>query len=222
MATGAGEYSREMLRKPYVIGRWMYSNGVRVPYVSRINAAGISGSLELGMERRPTPATRAARPSSAASAAPATPSTATGRWRSCSTDATAPTSRASSPCCTSTKPDSPYRHFMPPMVGTRQDVDDLTDFLNAQVNPPMPSAPRASAHRAKVALREALPDKKKARGKRAFFFIALHPIRREFQIARSGSAICRSAARSADSRRACVRQSAARLYSPPAHPLTPH
>jgi cytochrome d ubiquinol oxidase subunit I len=40
MATGAGEYSREMLRKPYVIGRWMYSNGVRVPYVSRINQQG--------------------------------------------------------------------------------------------------------------------------------------------------------------------------------------
>ena len=37
MATGAGEYSREMLRKPYVIGNWMFSNGVRVPYVSRIN-----------------------------------------------------------------------------------------------------------------------------------------------------------------------------------------
>ena len=51
MATGAGEYSREMLRKPYVIGRWMYSNGVRVPYVSKINAAGISGGFKLGVER---------------------------------------------------------------------------------------------------------------------------------------------------------------------------
>jgi hypothetical protein len=25
---------------------------------------------------------------------------------------------------------------MPPMVGTQQDVDDLANFLNAQVNPP--------------------------------------------------------------------------------------
>ena len=40
IATGSGEYAREMLRKPYVIGRWMYSNGVRVPYVSRINREG--------------------------------------------------------------------------------------------------------------------------------------------------------------------------------------
>jgi mono/diheme cytochrome c family protein len=38
------------------------------------------------------------------------------------------------------KPDSPYRRFMPPMVGTKQDVDDLTDYLNAQVNPPAPGA----------------------------------------------------------------------------------
>ena len=93
MATGAGEYGREMLRKPYVIGRWMYSNGVRVPYVSRINAQGLSGRLELGLERcrhRHRPATRAAKPSSAANAVPATPSTATGRLRNCSTDATAP------------------------------------------------------------------------------------------------------------------------------------
>ncbi len=35
------------------------------------------------------------------------------------------------------KPDSPYRQFMPPMAGTQQDIDDLADFLNAQVNPPI-------------------------------------------------------------------------------------
>ncbi len=35
------------------------------------------------------------------------------------------------------KPDSPYHRFMPPMVGTQQDIGDLTDFLNAQVNPPV-------------------------------------------------------------------------------------
>ncbi len=52
IATGAGEYSREMLRKPFVIGRWMYSNGVRVPYVSRIQRAGIPRQFQLDMERR--------------------------------------------------------------------------------------------------------------------------------------------------------------------------
>jgi hypothetical protein len=38
------------------------------------------------------------------------------------------------------KPDSPYHRFMPPMVGTGQDIDDLIDYLNAQVNPPAPVA----------------------------------------------------------------------------------
>jgi len=34
------------------------------------------------------------------------------------------------------KADSPYRHYMPPMTGTKQDIDDLTDYLNFQVNGP--------------------------------------------------------------------------------------
>ena len=39
------------------------------------------------------------------------------------------------------KPDSPYRRFMPPMVGTSQDVDDLANYLNVQVNGvPVPGA----------------------------------------------------------------------------------
>jgi mono/diheme cytochrome c family protein len=38
------------------------------------------------------------------------------------------------------KPDSPYRRFMPPMVGTKQDIDDLADYLNYQVNSPAPVA----------------------------------------------------------------------------------
>jgi hypothetical protein len=29
----------------------------------------------------------------------------------------------------------PYRKFMPPMVGTTQDVSDLAGYLNDQVNP---------------------------------------------------------------------------------------
>jgi hypothetical protein len=37
---GQARYSREMLRKPFVIGRWMYSNGVRVPSVSKVNTNG--------------------------------------------------------------------------------------------------------------------------------------------------------------------------------------
>ena len=40
VATASSEYAREMLRKPYVIGRHMYSNGVRVNDVAKLNADG--------------------------------------------------------------------------------------------------------------------------------------------------------------------------------------
>lgn len=39
-ATASTEYGREMLRKPYVIGRYMYSNGVRKMNVDAINKNG--------------------------------------------------------------------------------------------------------------------------------------------------------------------------------------
>jgi hypothetical protein len=41
------------------------------------------------------------------------------------------------------RPDSPYRRFMPPMAGTQQDIDDLSNFLNAQVNPAVAGANKA-------------------------------------------------------------------------------
>ena len=133
MATGAGEYSREMLRKPYVIGRWMYSNGVRVPYVSRINAARLPGPLQLGLER-----------SRNASSYSRGEAIFRGECGSCHTlDGYRPLEQLLDGRDRANinnfivmlheyKPDSPYRRFMPPMVGTKQDVDDLTDFLNAQ------------------------------------------------------------------------------------------
>ena len=167
IATGAGEYSREMLRKPYVIGHWMYSNGVRVPYVSRINQEGylahskwvwnncksVHGSISsLGEPQFLTKEGYDA------------------YWRCASIDSETGYSRGETifrgecgSCHTLNgyrplaqllsgrdranignlitmlheyKADSPYSKFMPPMVGTKQDVDDLADYLNAQVNPP--------------------------------------------------------------------------------------
>jgi cytochrome d ubiquinol oxidase subunit I len=51
MATASGEYAREMLRKPYVIGRYMYSNGVRVQRADTAEKRGqsfLAGSLWTG------------------------------------------------------------------------------------------------------------------------------------------------------------------------------
>jgi len=142
MATGAGEYSREMLRKPYVIGRWMYSNGVRVPSVERINQEGYLAHSEWVWNGGG---------SSGVSSYSRGEAIFRGECGSCHT------LRGYRPLAEllvgrdrenirnfvmmlhENKADSPYRKFMPPMAGTQQDVDDLADFLNAQVNPNLPS-----------------------------------------------------------------------------------
>jgi mono/diheme cytochrome c family protein len=144
IATGSGEYAREMLRKPYVIGQWMYSNGVRVPYVSRINTEGylahtnwVWNGVENGSAAAPSSYSRGE-------------AIFRGECGSCHTlngyrplaQLLAGRDRANIgnfiTMLHENKPDSPYRRFMPPMAGTKQDVDDLTDYLNAQVNPPAP------------------------------------------------------------------------------------
>jgi mono/diheme cytochrome c family protein len=139
MATGAGEYSREMLRKPFVIGRWMYSNGVRAPYMSRINQEGYLAHSEWVWNG----------PSSSYSRGEAI---FRGECGSCHTlHGYRPLAvllqgrdRANIgnfiTMLHENKADSPYRRFMPPMVGTQQDVNDLADFLNAQVNPSVQAA----------------------------------------------------------------------------------
>jgi cytochrome bd-type quinol oxidase subunit 1 len=135
IATGAGEYSREMLRKPYVIGHWMFSNGVRVPYVSRINQEGYLAHTNWVWNNSASSYSRGE-------------AIFRGECGSCHTlNGYRPLAQLLSgrdrtnignliTMLHEYKPDSPYRKFMPPMVGTRQDVDDLTNYLNAQVNPP--------------------------------------------------------------------------------------
>src|SRR5664279_999327 len=136
IATGAGEYSREMLRKPYVIGHWMYSNGVRVPYVDRINQQGYLAHSEWVWNNADSSYSRGE-------------AIFRGECGSCHTmDGYRPMRQLLSgrdganigsfvTMLHEYKPDMPYRRFMPPMVGTQQDVNDLTDFLNAKVNPPV-------------------------------------------------------------------------------------
>ncbi len=138
MATAAGEYSREMLRKPYVIGGWMYSNGVRVKYVDAINRNGyLKDSLWVWKD--------SAGQSSSYSRGEAI---FRGECSSCHTldgyrpirQLLAGRDRANIASFLKMlheyKADSPYRRFMPPLSGTAEDVNDLTEYLNYQVNPP--------------------------------------------------------------------------------------
>jgi len=147
MATGAGEYSREMLRKPYVIGRWMYSNGVRVPYVERINREGYLAHSEWVWN--------GAGSNGMASGYSRGEAIFRGECGSCHTlKGYRPLAKLLAGrdrgnirnfvmMLHENKADSPYRKFMPPMTGTQQDVDDLTEFLNAQVNPPAADGQKA-------------------------------------------------------------------------------
>ncbi|MGB8261308.1 MAG: cytochrome ubiquinol oxidase subunit I [Terracidiphilus sp.] len=138
IATASGEYAREMLRKPYVIGRWMYSNGVRVKYVERINREGyLAHSLWVWK------GDGAAQPTSYSRGE----AIFRGECASCHTlDGYRPLrqlldgrDRAGIQNFVTMlheyKSDSPYRRFMPPMTGTQQNIEDLTNYLNAQVNP---------------------------------------------------------------------------------------
>jgi len=143
VATGAGEYSREMLRKPFVIGRWMYSNGVRVPNAVMADQQGYlvhSNWVWNG-------------PASSYSRGEAI---FRGECGACHT------LHGYRPLATllagrdytnvqnfilmlrEHKSDSPYYRFMPPMVGTKQDVQDLATYLYLQANPPAPSGAKAN------------------------------------------------------------------------------
>ncbi len=137
IATGAGEYSREMLRKPYVIGRWMFSNGVRVNAVERINQQGYLAHSAWTWSEAGAPPTSYSRGEAIFR----------GECGSCHTlngyrplaQLLAGRDRADIGSFITMlhdyKADSPYHKFMPPMVGTKQDISDLADYLNAQVNP---------------------------------------------------------------------------------------
>jgi len=134
VATGSGEYAREMLRKPFVIGKHMYSNGVRVSYVPKINEAGYLANSQWVWNGATTNYSRG----EAIFRGECGSCHTLGGYRSLN-HLLAGRDRANIQNFVSMlhdyKPDSPYRKFMPPMVGTKQDVIDLSDYLNAQVNP---------------------------------------------------------------------------------------
>lgn len=137
MATGSGEYAREMLRKPFVVGRWMYSDGNRVSYIPRINTQGYLAHSNWIWDGD--------------GAAPSTYSRGEAIFRGeCGSCHTMDGYRSMRRLMAGRdragihnflvmlhdyKPDSPYRKFMPPLAGTSQDLDDLTDYLDAKTNP---------------------------------------------------------------------------------------
>ncbi len=122
-ATAATEQAREMIRKPYVIGQHMYSNGVRVGEVATFNQ---SGYLTKSVWLRDQDGEMMYRGQCAACHT-------TDGYRSM-TRLLQGRDRNSIMNLLKTlhenKNDSPYRAFMPPLVGTQREVDALADYLH--------------------------------------------------------------------------------------------
>jgi cytochrome bd ubiquinol oxidase subunit I len=135
-ATASGEYARELLRKPYVIGQYMYSNGVRK---SRVAAYTDKGYLTDSMWTRPVPA---GSDSSLANMAMGE-AMYRGQCGACHTrdvyrsmkqllserDRNAIGSMLNI-LHTYPNTNSPYARFMPPLVGKPEEVQALGDYLN--------------------------------------------------------------------------------------------
>ena len=128
MTTASTEYAREMLRKPYVIGSHMYSNGVRKADVDRINRQGYLSQSTWIDDTLPVNLAQGQ-------------AMFRGQCMSCHTTdgyrsmqrLLAGRDRASIQNLTiilhEAKPDSPYKAFMPPLVGTSAEVNALGDYL---------------------------------------------------------------------------------------------
>ncbi|MCX7824059.1 MAG: cytochrome ubiquinol oxidase subunit I [Verrucomicrobiae bacterium] len=128
IATASGEYARETLRKPYVIGRHMYSNGVRVTDVPKLNA---EGYLTRSPWKVATHDTKLARGEAMFRGQCMACHTVDG-YRSIKRLLGERNREAIGNLLTilhEHKPDSPYRAFMPPLVGTKDEIEALGDYL---------------------------------------------------------------------------------------------
>ena len=128
-ATGATEHAREMIRKPYTVGQYMFSNGVRRSEIARFNEVGYTssspwnhGQMSKGelmfrgqcMNCHTVDGYRSMR------------RLIHGRDRK--SIANIVTMLHESPAT------SPYKNFMPPLVGTKEEIDALVGYLDGLEN----------------------------------------------------------------------------------------
>ncbi|MBI1291647.1 hypothetical protein GC173_10455 [bacterium] len=167
-ATASTEQAREMLRKPWVVGNHMYSNGIRTSQVEKYNAEGyLVNSPWLRPDERLAAGYGDAVIVQTANTATADPAVARlgvgelmfrGQCMSCHTvdgyramrrllagrDRKAIGNTLS--ILHKNEDTSPYRAYMPPLVGTDAEVDALGDYLDSLINPAKKEAePKALA-----------------------------------------------------------------------------
>ncbi len=140
-ATAAGEYTREMLRKPYVVGNHMYSNGLRAAAADTPEERSRSYlDPNLWLDRSPGVEPRAAIGEAMFRGQCLACHTRDG-YRSMKRLLAGRDREAIQNLLAilhEHKPDSPYRAFMPPLVGTADEINALADYL-ASLDTPAPS-----------------------------------------------------------------------------------
>lgn len=146
-ATASGEYAREMLRKPYVIGKYMYSNGIRVSRTQELNQTGYLKTVKWFSGDTNSVITKGQ-------------AIFRGQCMSChTTDGYRSMKRLLAgrdqqgimnilKILHEYKEDSPYRAYMPPLVGTEDEIQALASFLYTLVEKPKDLAAEQSAPKA--------------------------------------------------------------------------
>jgi len=143
IATASTECVREMLRKPYVIDQWMYSNGVRKTQVAKFNQEGFLTHSPWQPPAGATPVEVGRR-------------MFMGECMACHTldgyrgikgllggrDEKAIGNILE--MLHKDQADSPYSKFMPPLVGTDEEIADLRIYLASLVTTPPPTPPSAA------------------------------------------------------------------------------
>lgn len=128
IATGSGEYTRETLRKPFVVGQHMYSNGVRKQLVSKYNQEGyLTNSPWVRKSENGDPKMAVGE------------AMFRGQCMSCHTkDAYRSMKRLLAGRNREAienvlkilhEQGEPYRRYMPPLVGTKEEIAALGDYL---------------------------------------------------------------------------------------------
>lgn len=130
-ATGSTEHAREMIRKPFTIGQYMYSNGVRRSQVADINARGFTTDspwTRSGMDRGELMFRGECMNCHTIDGYRSMRRLMAGRDRKSIDNIM---KMLHDPA-----PDSPYRNFMPPLAGTPDEISDLAAYLDRLVNNP--------------------------------------------------------------------------------------
>jgi len=136
-ATGSTEHAREMIRKPYTIGQYMFSNGMRRSQVAAFNASGYSVNSpwqNAGMDRGELMFRGQCMNCHTLDGYRGIRRLMAGRDRKSIQNIV---TMLHDPSAT-----SPYRTFMPVLSGTPAEIDDLVGYLDRLVNHPAAAPPQ--------------------------------------------------------------------------------